>query len=112
MNELNPQESGSSVLNDEVNAKKFWERMGPGQKFIDSLRYSMELAVNNAAKLGSLSMRVNKDVVSERDREHMSAYSQLARELGYGVGPIELKQEPEKSNLVMKVSKKEPQIQE
>lgn len=65
-------------------AARFWERQPDGM---------LQVAKENLAKAtesGQFSMVISPNGPDESDKEKMSAYRQLAKELGYDFGPFEL----------------------
>ena len=65
-------------------SKRFWE----GQP--DGMREAMIENIKSAASSGTFSMFAIMEGFSEKDKEKMSAYRSLAKEIGYEIGPIKL----------------------
>ena len=65
---------------DRVYAERFWARSPEG------MRAAYQASIESAARTGTLSIFVNMEGLDEKDKEKMSAFRLLARELGYEVG--------------------------
>ncbi len=74
--EMSPDEA------DKMYAARFWEGKPPG------LREAMTETIKKDAQTGRTSIFVDKRGITERDKEKLSARRELARELGFEVGPF------------------------
>ena len=61
-------------------ATRFWESQPSGMR--EAMRENIEIA----AQAGSISSFVDPKGISEKDKEKLSAYRVLAKEMGYEVG--------------------------
>jgi len=72
---------GRKLDKDKVYAERFWER-----NKVQGLKDAMVENIRHAAERGQFSIFVSPDGISEDDKEKLSAYRQIARELGYEMG--------------------------
>jgi hypothetical protein len=66
-------------------SKKFWEKGKP-----EGLREAMIENIISATNTGFIGIFVSLDGYTENDKEKMSAYRVLAKEIGYEIGPYKL----------------------
>lgn len=73
---------GRKLDKDDVYADRFWEK-----NKVEGLREAMVENIRRAIKVGYFGQFVSPNGIDEKDRENLSAYRKLARELGYEMGP-------------------------
>jgi hypothetical protein len=72
-----------SEAKDSEYASRFWQNnQSPG------LREAMQDNIQSRAESGSFGIFVDSQGITESDKEKLSAYRQLAREMGYEIGPF------------------------
>lgn len=75
----------NSVGKDAEYARQFWERGQP-----EGMREAMIRNIVDAATTGTKGIFAGSAGFDERDKQKMSAYRELAREMGYEIGPFQL----------------------
>lgn len=73
---------GEAIGKDEVYSEQFWDHQPEG------MREAMIENIESAAQKGSFSIFAGHNGIEDHDKEKMSAYRFLAKELGYVVGPF------------------------
>jgi len=73
---------GKTIDRDTIYANRFWDRQPKGMKEV-MIQELHKAAADPRGKIGSF---VNPSGMDERDKEKLSAYRQLGKELGYEIG--------------------------
>lgn len=64
-------------------ASRFWRRQPPGMK------NTMEENIRQAEKAGTFNVFVDRSGITEYDKEKLSAYRELAQQMGYKIGQFQ-----------------------
>lgn len=72
---------GKELTKDEVYADRFWRKTHP-----PGLREALIENIQKDAQAGTIGIFVSETGIAEEDREKLSAYRELARELGFEIG--------------------------
>lgn len=81
---------------DAVYAAQFWDQMSwdKGDVFATSMKEAMKTSIESAAKTigpdgnGQFSLFVTPEGMAEKDKQKISAYRELAKEMGFQIGPL------------------------
>jgi hypothetical protein len=86
-NKINPQDSQYATA--------FWVRMKQkGDAFVASMREAMKSPIESAIKTigpngeGQFAIFVTPEGMTDEERQKISAYREIAREMGYQIGPL------------------------
>lgn len=77
-------EFGEQASKDDIYSHLFWSRKQP-----PNLREAMMQNILSASQTGTFGVFVNPSGMTEEDKEKLSAYRVLARELGFEIGEFQ-----------------------
>lgn len=80
MSSETPSQTPGVEERDAAYAARFWSNQPEG------MREAMVTSIDSAASTGELGLFVDPGGITEKDRQRLSAYRALAKELGYDVG--------------------------
>lgn len=84
-------EISDAVAQDQSYARRFWEGFllrGRTEGVIPDTIEAMRVSITKAAERGQFGVLVDSHGITEKDKERISAYREVARTMGYQIGPL------------------------